>query len=273
MESYTHTGLTFDVRDEGPPGAPAVVLLHGFPKDSSSWDAVVPPLHAAGLRTLAPDLRGYSPRASPGSRRDYTIDKLVGDVIALLDSAGLQRAHLVGHDWGGGVAWAAAAAHPDRIATLTALSTPHPSAMIWALRHSRQALKSWHMLAFQVPGVPEFSLSRGLDVGLRRLGLPADKAVHYAARFATARSLRGPVNYYRAIPLAPRPAPGDRQRVTVPTTYVWGARDPFLGREAAERTARYVRGPYRFVEVDAGHWLPERHPDVVAAAILDRVLG
>lgn len=268
MESYRRGDLTFDVRDGGPPDGPAVVLLHGFPQDSTSWHEVEPLLHAAGLRTLAPDQRGYSPGARVSSRRAYTSAELSADVVALLDAASIDRAHVVGHDWGGSVAWSLAASHPDRFSSVTVLSTPHPAALVRVMRSSTQALKSWYMLAFQVPFVPEQVLARIMSRMLRGSGLPAASAAHYADRFRFPSSLTGPINWYRALPFSMREG---THRVSIPTTFVWGSKDPFLGRPAAESTRDYVRGDYRFVELPAGHWLPETHATEVAAAIVDRV--
>lgn len=113
ITQFTRDGLTFDVRDEGPLDGAGVVLLHGFPEDSSSWNRVAPLLHAHGLRTIAPDHRGYSPGARPSGVAAYHLDELVADVLALLDAVG-EPVHLVGHDWGGGVAWQVAGQHPER---------------------------------------------------------------------------------------------------------------------------------------------------------------
>ncbi|MFH5824790.1 alpha/beta fold hydrolase [Georgenia sp. AZ-5] len=262
--------LVLDVRDEGPPGGDAVVLLHGFPQDASCWDRVAPRLHAAGMRTLAPDQRGYSPGARPRGRSAYKLRWLVADVAALLDAAGLSRCHLVGHDWGGAVAWAAAAAWPGRVASLTVVSTPHPQAYARSLVRSGQALRSWYIGVFQLPRLPEAAVRPVLAGTLRRSGLPAADAARYAARMQEPGALTAAINWYRAIPLY-----GARLRpagpVPVPTTYLWGARDPALGRAAARATADHVVGDYAFVESDGGHWLPETRPEEVAGAILARV--
>jgi pimeloyl-ACP methyl ester carboxylesterase len=269
LHEYARDGLTFDVRDEGPVDAEqAVVLLHGFPQSGHTWAPVVPALHDAGLRTLAPDLRGYSPRARPAGRSAYRIGAVADDVAALIDAAGLQRAHVVGHDWGGAAAWAAASLHTDRVASLTVLSTPHPGALAWSLTHSGQGLKSWYMAAFQLPWLPERMMSRGLRTNLVKSGLPAAIADDYAARLADPAALAGALGWYRGIPASR----GDHiGRTTVPTTYAWGRKDFALGRAAAQATARFVTASYLFVELEAGHWLPERHPDEVAALVLDRV--
>jgi pimeloyl-ACP methyl ester carboxylesterase len=124
-----------------------VVLLHGFPQTSASWDDVAPLLHAAGYRTLAPDQRGYSPGARPRGRWAYRQSELVGDVVGLLNAAEVDRAHVVGHDWGGGVAWHLAIVHPERVRTLATISAPHPAAFTRAMRSSSQLLRSWYMFA------------------------------------------------------------------------------------------------------------------------------
>ncbi|MPV38729.1 alpha/beta fold hydrolase [Georgenia subflava] len=258
--------LRFDLRDDGPEDGFPVLLLHGFPQDGTSWSRVVPHLHAAGLRTLVPDQRGYSPGARPPGRGAYRLEFLVADVLGLLDSLGLARVHLVGHDWGGGVAWAAAARAPERTASLTVLSTPHPAAMLASMPRSRQPLRSGYMAAFQLPALPERLIAPRLEQALRRRGLPAADAGRYARRMREPATLTAALNWYRALPMSHVRTPP----VTVPTTYVWGARDFALGRTAAELTERYVHAPYRFVELSAGHWLPETEADEVAAAIIAR---
>src|SRR3954463_14957615 len=161
MDSFRRGDLTFDVRDAGPADGTPVVLLHGFPQDSSSFDRLTPALHSAGLRTLAPDQRGYSPGARPSGRAAYRMRELTADVLALLDAAELGSAHVVGHDWGGIVGWALAAWHPERGRTLTAVSVPHPAAMARAFVTSDQALRSWYMGLFQLPVLPEQLLLAG----------------------------------------------------------------------------------------------------------------
>ncbi|HOF63459.1 MAG TPA: alpha/beta fold hydrolase [Dermatophilaceae bacterium] len=285
MATFEHDGLTFDVIEGGPSDGPPVVLLHGFPQDATSWSSVADRLHAAGVRTLAPDQRGYSPRARPTGTEAYAGRHLVADVIALLDNAGLARAHIVGHDWGGAVAWQFAIRHPERVASLTVLSTPHPDAFARALRTPDQARRSWYMLAFQLPWLPERLMARGFARRLSKTGMPPAFADQYARRFARPGDLTGPMSWYRAAverpgrgtrrareqaPVLPK-REGGRHTVSVPTTYVWGRDDFALGREAAEHTGAHVSGDYRFVELAAGHWLPETHPDEIAREVLDRI--
>ncbi|MEX5296448.1 alpha/beta fold hydrolase [Kocuria sp. CPCC 205268] len=262
-------GLHLDVRDDGPRDGVPVLLLHGFPQDGTCWSRVAPVLRRAGLRTLVPDQRGCAARARPRGRRAYRLELLVQDAVALLDAAGVRRAHVVGHDWGGIVAWALAAHRPDRVASLTVASVPHPRALARSLTRSPQVLRSAYVGAFQLPILPEALLGPCLEDLLRRSGLPAADAARYAARMQEPGALTGALNWYRALPLS-------RLRtglVDVPTTYAWGSRDPALGRRAAELTAEQVRGPYRFVELDAGHWLPETRAGELAELVLERVGG
>lgn len=271
LTQVEHAGMTFDVIDSGPLDGPIVVLLHGFPTDSSSWDRISPLLHAAGLRTLAPDQRGYSPGARPRGRAAYRLGELADDVVALADAVGADAVHVVGHDWGGGIAWLVAGRHPDRVASVTVLSTPHPIAMNEALRSRDfdQVRRSWYMAAFQLPEVPERFLGPRLGALLRRGGLPEADATRYAARLAERGALTAAMNWYRAIPLSS----GVAHRCRVPATLVWGRRDPFLGPLAARLTAHAVVGPYELIELEEGHWLPERAPQLCAQAIVARVVS
>lgn len=269
METYTRDGLTFDVRDSGPEGGDVVVCLHGFPEDASSYDDVAARLAAAGRRVLVPDQRGYSPGARPSGRRPYVLRELVGDVLALLDAAGVDRAHVVGHDWGGAVAWALASWHPDRVAGLTVLTTAHPAAMVRAMPRG-QLLRSWYIAAFQLPRLPERLLLaddgarlRGALVGS---GLERDRADHYVSRMREPGAFSGALGWYRALPLGARDAVG---RIRVPTTYLHGARDPFFTSAAVAGTGRFVAAPFRSVRLDATHWIPEQAPDAVVEAVLD----
>ena len=269
VDSFRRGDLRFDVRDGGPPDGEPVVLLHGFPQDASAWSAVEPLLHAAGLRTLALDQRGYSPGARPAGRRAYRLTECAGDVLALLDAAGLESAHVVGHDWGGAVAWLLAGRHPERLRTMTAVSTPHPEAMSRALLGS-QALRSWYMAAFQLPYLPEWRLrDRGFAVrSLTGSGMPREHAERYAERLADPGAATAMLNWYRAIPWSALSPAGPAK---VPTTYVWSTHDVALGRRAAEGTARFVAAPYRFVELEASHWLPETEPEAGAKSVIERV--
>lgn len=267
----TPGGLRLDVRDTGPGPRESVLLLHGFPQDASAWDRVIPPLRTAGYRVLAPDQRGYSPGARPAGRSAYTLPDIAGDALALLDDTGVDRAHVVGHDWGGSVGWYLGARHADRLASLTVLSTPHPAAMQAALL-GVQGLRSSYVAVVQVPVLPELTLGAFGAWPLRRVlqasGLPAPVAARYAARMSDPLALSCALGWYRALPFWS----GGTGRTRVPTLYVWGAKDPALGRRSAEATGRYVRAPYRFeVLPAAGHWLPETAADAVVPLVLEHL--
>lgn len=272
ITSYYRDGLTFDVRDEGPLDGPVAVLLHGFPERSSSWRSVAPLLHDEGIRTLAPDQRGYSPGARPRRRWDYRLPLLVDDVAALVERVG-GPVHLVGHDWGAVVGWALAANRPELLSTLTAVSVPHPGAFLKAMFSSTQGLRSWYMLAFQLPVLPERLAGQAggrIDAELQKGGMTAEDVARFHREIVDYGALPGALNWYRAIPLSdPR---STRGRVTVPTTYVWSDGDVALTRQAAEHCGDYVDGPYRF-EVLEGvtHWIPTQAPDALAELILDRI--
>jgi pimeloyl-ACP methyl ester carboxylesterase len=273
LETYAHDGLTFDVTDRGPSDGRVVIALHGFPEDRNCWDGVAGPLNEAGFRLLAPDQRGYSPGARPPDRRAYLMSRLDRDVLTLADAAGVDRFDVVGHDWGGFVAWDLAARYPERIRSVTSLSTPHPRAAADAMLRSTQILHSWYIGFFQLPWLPERVFSRGNGQPgariLERAGLDRATAERYSARFASPDDMTGPINWYRALPLEGR----DRTpNVGVRSLYVWSDGDRFLTRAAAERTANYVTGPYRFeVLTGQNHWLPTNAAGLIAPLLLEHL--
>lgn len=273
MDAFRRGPFEFPVRDHGPAAGPIAILLHGFPQTGSCWDRVTPTLAQAGIRCLAPDQRGYAPGARPRGRWPYRIDELVADLAALVDASGAGRAHLVGHDWGALVAWSFAARHPSRVASLTALSVPHPGAFARAVCTGRQAVASWYIGAVQLPAVPEWYLrsdgGRRFATLLRRSGQTCDRAERDVTTMLLG-ALTPALNWYRAIPFAlSRP---HTQQVRAPTLFVWSDGDRTVLRSAATRCARYVTGPYR-LEVLRGvsHWIPDEAPDEVARLVVAHV--
>ncbi|HEX4017770.1 MAG TPA: alpha/beta fold hydrolase [Frankiaceae bacterium] len=259
MDQFRNGPLTFPLRDSGPAGGEPVVLLHGFPQNGSSWDVLTPYLTRAGYRVLAPEQRGYTPTALARGRRAYRMSELVSDVMALLDAAGIERAHLVGHDWGAAVAWSVAAAAPQRPLSLTALSVPHPAAMRRAALSSSQGLKSWYILLFQLPWLPELLLDPCRPRGHRRLvrslvnsGQERSAAERDAAALAQPGLFTGALNWYRGVPFGTLAGP-----VRVPTLFLWGRRDTFIGARAASACARYVEAPYEFRALPGDHWIQD----------------
>lgn len=271
VSEVSRGGLVFDVRDQGPLEGEPVVLLHGFPERASSWDEVARILHEAGYRTLAMDQRGYSPRARPKGRRDYKVDKLVKDVLALIDELPSSTAHLVGHDWGAAVAWSVAMTAPDMVRTLTAVSVAHPAAFFTSFVRSGQALRSWYMALFQLPVLPERAASsEWFRTWLRKGGMTDDDVARFRREIVDEGALPYALNWYRAIPLSdPR---STRTKVTVPTTLVWSDSDSALGSWGPEHTDAWVDAPYRLVVLHGvSHWIPTQAPAQLADAILDRL--
>lgn len=272
IRTFTRDGLTFDVLDDGPLDGEVVVLLHGFPERATSWRHVAPLLHAAGLRTLALDQRGYSEGARPRGRRAYRLSELVDDVAALVERAG-GSVHLVGHDWGAAVAWGLAARRPALVRSLTTVSVPHPAAFQKAMLTSPQALRSWYMLLFQAPYLVELSARpRGGPFyrSLAQSGMTGDEVERCRREVVETGALSGGLAWYRAIPFADHSLA--TQRTTVPTTFVWSDGDAALDRRGAELTESYVDAPYEFVELSGvSHWIPTQAPEALATAILERV--
>ena len=273
ITSYDHAGHTFDVIDEGPIDGDVVVLLHGFPERASSWHLVAALLHAQGYRTLAPDQRGYSPGARPPRRRDYRVDLLVDDVVALVDLVG-GPVHLVGHDWGANVAWCLAMWHPTRVRTLTAFSVPNPAAYVSALK-GPQLLKSWYMVLFNVPYVVERLAAKPggfFDKQLRNGGMTSYDVARFHTDIVEHGALPGGLGWYRALPFMRSIDHDVDAHVTVPTTMVWSDGDGFISRLGVDRAADYVDAPYELVVLEGvTHWIPEQAPDAAAEAILERL--
>ncbi|MGA9493237.1 MAG: alpha/beta fold hydrolase, partial [Mycobacterium sp.] len=222
MQQYRRDGLLFDVRDTGPSDGPVVVLLHGFPQHNDSWNAVADRLVAQGYRCLAPNQRGYSSGARPPRRRDYRMSELVADVGALIDASGARRVHLVGHDWGAAVAWSVAAEMPERLATVSPVSVPHPAAFVKSFATSLQGLASWYMYFFQLPRIPEWLLLRRkgamMSQSLRRTGQTRAVAERDGRAMTEPGALTAAINWYRAIPLSKPPTRSPK--ISVPTMYV-----------------------------------------------------
>jgi pimeloyl-ACP methyl ester carboxylesterase len=269
-------GLTFTVRRAGPATGPGVVLLHGFPQTSLCFAHTVETLGRAGYRVLAPDQRGYSPGARPGRVEDYAGTELVADVLALADVAGLETFDLVGHDWGGMVAWWVAGSHPERVRTLTAVSTPHPAAFAAALAgDADQGQRSSYLDVFRQPDVAErLFLGEQVDgSGLRQVfggaGIAQDSIDAYVAALSAPGALTAALNWYRATDLHRAP---EAARVVVPTLYVWSTEDVALGRAAAVTTGDFVDGLYRFEVLEGvSHWIPDVAADRLEELLLEHL--
>ena len=248
------------------------MLLHGFPQPASCWTRQLTALANAGYRVIAPNQRGYSRAVRPNETSAYRLDHLTADALAIADTYDDgARFHVVGHDWGGAVAWALAADHPDRLRSLTVVSTPHPRAMFDAVLRG-QILRSLYIGFFQLPRIPELLLGAGnggvLDRMLRRSGLSEDQVGQTVEHMQEPGALRAALNWYRA---NARSA-GNIGRITVPTLYIWSTEDPALGRAAAEGTRKYVSGPYRFEVLEGvSHWVMDEAPEDLNRLLLAHI--
>lgn len=261
-------GMTFRSRFAGDSGEP-VILLHGFPETSHMWVDLLPKLEAAGYRCMAPDQRGYSPGARPEGIENYRYQDIASDVAALADAWGVERFHLVGHDWGAGAGWAAVGTFPERIASWSALSVPHIGAFGRAIREDPdQAQRSTYITFFQDPGVAEAALSANDFAGLKNVWSASsdEEKAEYLSVLGQPGALTGALNWYRGSRgIEPAAEFGD---VTTPTLLVWGNKDQAIGRVGVENGAKFMKGPYTFVELDAGHWLIQEKFEEVSGAIL-----
>ncbi len=269
--------LTFTARAAGPEHGRGVILLHGFPQTSWSWRGQLSELGEAGYRAVAPDQRGYSAGARPLTVSEYQLDHLVGDVLALADAMEMDTFDLVGHDWGGMVSWVVGARHPDRVRSLSVVSTPHPLALRAALLGGDpdQAERTAQMDAFRRPEVPERLLlgedrsGSGLEALCTASGLGAADTRQYLAVLTRPGALTAALNWYRAMDgdeLADLPP------VAVPTLYVWSTEDPALSRPAAEASGTFVTGGYRCVALEGvNHWIPEAAPKELARLLLEHL--
>jgi pimeloyl-ACP methyl ester carboxylesterase len=258
---------------------PLVILLHGFPECWYSWRHQIPALAAAGYHVIAPDMRGYNRSEKPIGVRPYRLEALTADVAALIRHAGADRAAVVGHDWGGLVAWQLPVHHPEVVERLIVLNAPHPGAMLRELRRPRQLRRSWYILFFQLPCLPEALARAGNYALFRRLlargavhpgafsGRDLDRYVHALAQPGAATCM---VNYYRALVRRP---PADllrmARRVDVPTLLIWGERDVALDIHLTEGLERWVPNLRLERIADASHWVQNDVPDRVNALLLD----
>lgn len=257
----TRSGFVFTADIAGPSGGALVLLLHGFPESRHSWRAALPELAQAGYRAVAPDQRGYSPgaRPDPADLSNYSFDKLVQDAIDLADASGAagKRFHLVGHDWGGQVSWGVAHAHPERLASLTILSRPHPLSFRRALQEDPdQKKRSGHHGRFLEPDTADKLLAddaRRMREGL--FGQSKDSAVQHLTVLGTRPALEAALAWYRSN----RGLSGEFGTTKVPTLYIWGDVDATVGAHAAHGTKDFVSVAYALeVLPGVGHFVMDQ---------------
>lgn len=267
----------------GPEAGPPVVLLHGFPDFWYGWRNQIPALAQAGYRVLALDQRGYNITAKT---RPYDVLTVAGDVLHLIDAAGYERVRLVGHDWGGAVAWMFAALHPERLERLAVLNLPHLLAAVrtFSRGNLRQWLRSWYMGFFQIPRLPEAMLRRkdfsATKAALRASARPGTFSDEDLDRYARAWSQPGAfeamLGWYRAVWVTRRQvlAHTERlERITVSALVLWGERDTALIPEFAAASGQYLQAGRVITLPEATHWLHMEFPEVVNQHLLEHLRG
>ena len=258
-----------------------VILLHGFPELAHSWRHQLPALAAAGFHAVAPDLRGYGQSDRPAAVDAYLAPKLVGDIVGLSGALGHESAHIVGHDWGGSLAWGLAGARPELVRSLTILNAPQgPVSARMRREDPDQRAKSWYMFLFQFAGVAEAWLSADDFANLRSFvfdtaapgTFPPEEQRVFIDALSRDGALTAALNYYRAnMPpasiLREPPPPAD---ITVPTLIIWGEADTNMGIELLERSADCVSGPLRVERLPGvSHWVQQEAPEDVNRLLVD----
>jgi pimeloyl-ACP methyl ester carboxylesterase len=279
------TGITLNVALAGPEDAPPVILLHGFPESHRTWRAIVPLLEDR-FRLVMPDQRGFGGSDAPADPADYHIDKIIADLFALADALGIGEFALVGHDWGGAAAWAAAIRADPRIARLAIINAPHPVIFQKSLiDDSDQRAASQYINAFRVPGfeatVEAMGFGTFFDKSFRNHVDPgtisAEERDRYIAEWSRPGTLTGMLNWYRASPIVVPPQGADARlpdwllgafpKIHIPVRVIWGMEDAALlpmqldGLEALIDEVEVVRLP------GVGHFAPWEAPREVADAL------
>jgi pimeloyl-ACP methyl ester carboxylesterase len=262
---------------------PLVVLLHGFPEFWYSWRYQIPFLAEHGYTGVAPDLRGYNDTDKP--RTGYSVSTLLRDIVGLIKGLGQEKAIIVGHDWGGALAWAFAQRYPQMTERLVVLNAPHPRAFMRELRTAKQLRKSWYIFSFQIPWLPEFILGRGHAAmigkmlyasAVQKSAFPQDVLAHYRDAMSKPGALRAAINYYRA-PFRKSLGVGGVSKaattISAPTLLIWGDQDIALGIELTRGLELWVPNLQIRHLPDSGHWVQQEKPDTVNALLLEFLKG
>jgi len=250
---------------------PLVVLLHGFPEFWYAWSRQIPALADAGYHVVAPDMRGYNLSGKPAGWRAYDAEHLAGDIAALIRHFGVEDAYVVGHDWGGTVAYLTAMEHPDVVKRLAVLNAAHPARMLESLRTIRQLRKSWYVIFFQIPAIPERLLAANGFASTKRSlrgassGAFGDADIErYVDAWSQPGAMTGMINYYRAaLRESPRTALARMRPIDVPVLVIWGERDTYLGSELAQPDPKWVPNVRVERVSEATHWVQHDAPEGV----------
>ena len=262
-------------------GGPLVVMLHGFPEYWWGWRHQIEPLASAGLRVAAPDMRGYNLTERP--QGGYDIDTLTEDVRSLVHALGEQRCYLVGHDWGGVVAWLVAMRYPELVERLVILNAPHPATYLREMRHPNQLARSWYVGMFAIPWLPEWLLSRGRSAAIESLfrssSSRADtfaeaELITYRDVWSQPGALTAALAYYREmIRLGRRGLVRRIRPIHAPTLVLWGMKDVALSPKLLNGLERWVPRAKLVQFDDVGHWIQHEAVDEVNTRIARFLTG
>lgn len=279
FEKYRlRSGLSMRIAQCGPTTAPLILMLHGFPECWYSWRHQIRAF-ANSFDCAAIEMRGYGETDAPRGKSNYTLDKLVGDVAEIIEALGRKRAIVIGHDWGGGIAWATAMMRPDVVERLVVMNCPHPKRLSEELRkNTRQMLRSWYMLFFRIPKLPKALFRRRdyelLDRSMRdnainKDAFSDDDLAYFHAAFRNPYSITAAINYYRAnlrsgFMARSRENNWINRRIEAPTLVIWGERDFALGKELTYNMEPLFAGSFELKYIaDAGHWVQQERPERV----------
>lgn len=262
-------GLNFAVDSAGE-GDTVALCLHGFPEARQAWSEQLPALAALGWTAAAPDMRGYGDSDRPKGRENYRLDHLVADVEGLFEALGARRRILIAHDWGGVIAWQVAIRRPDLLDGLVILNAPHPSVYRRLLeRGIRQRLRSWYVLFFQLPGLPERQLTAGGGRGLERAltgttkNFPPERLAFYRRNVCRPGAATAMIDYYRANAAELGFGPLPKEKIRTPTLLLWGEDDAFLDRALTEGNDAHVQEIEVQTLPGVSHWVQEDASDEV----------
>lgn len=269
-QSLQRDGVRIVYADHGPEDGTPVLMIHGFPDSARLWRHQIGVLTDHGYRSVAPDLKGYGRSDKPEDVSVYAMSEMANDVIAVIDDAGIDRAHVVGHDWGGAIAWYLAIRHPDRVRSLVALSVGHPTAFRDA--GLPQLEKSWYMLLFQFDGVAESWLSGNDWQTLRKWTRTALELDHWIEDLSRPGALTAALGIYRANmgPERLLQQPLRLPPVQVPVMGIWSTNDMALTETQMTGSEPYVEAEWRYEKIeDVSHWIPVEAPDRLNELLLD----
>jgi pimeloyl-ACP methyl ester carboxylesterase len=256
---------------------PLIVLLHGFPEFWYGWRRQIEPLAAAGFRVVAPDTRGYNLSSKPDDVSSYDIGQLAADIRGLVQERGAETALLVGHDWGGTIAWATAMHHPEVVERLAILNAAHPRKLAQGLHHPDQLRRSWYFFFFDLPGLPEAVVHADNWHFFRHFLRDAHPAYtpeeieRYIEAWSQPGAATGMINYYRSSVRTPlKRAEAQIRPISAPTLVIWGERDRYLREELAEPEHDDVPNLDRVERLpNASHWVHHDEPERVSQLLID----